>query len=99
MRDDRLDAFVDRPRHEHQSMPTVLRAGPYRVYFFSHETGEPPHVHVDRDECSAKYWIRPVRLEYNLGFRSHELTRIERILENQAGRLLEAWHEFFGAAG
>ena len=28
-------------------MPTVLRSGPYRVYFFSHDPNEPPHVHVD----------------------------------------------------
>jgi len=30
-------------------MPTVLRKGPYRVYFFSHDMTEPPHVHVDRE--------------------------------------------------
>lgn len=36
-------------------MPTVLREGPYRVYFVSHDLREPPHVHVDRDDCSAKF--------------------------------------------
>ncbi|MGA7878350.1 MAG: DUF4160 domain-containing protein, partial [Desulfoferrobacter sp.] len=33
--------------------PVVLRSGPYRFYFYSHEPDEPPHVHVDRDEQSA----------------------------------------------
>ncbi|MBM5817670.1 MAG: DUF4160 domain-containing protein, partial [Cyanobacteria bacterium K_Offshore_surface_m2_239] len=28
-------------------MPTILRSGPYRIYFYSHEPNEPPHVHID----------------------------------------------------
>jgi hypothetical protein len=35
--------------------PVVLRSGPYRVYFVSHDLNEPPHVHVDRDDLSAKF--------------------------------------------
>ena len=47
-------------------MPTVMRSGPYRLYFYSHELNEPPHVHVDRDDQSAKVWLRPVGLAVNL---------------------------------
>jgi hypothetical protein len=36
-------------------VPTLLRVGPYRVYWFSHEPIEPTHVHVDRDDMSAKF--------------------------------------------
>jgi len=25
-------------------MPTVLRSGPYRLYFYSNENDEPPHI-------------------------------------------------------
>jgi hypothetical protein len=42
--------------------PAVLRHGPYRLYFHSHEPNEPPHVHVDRDDQSAKFWLREVAL-------------------------------------
>src|SRR6266851_10017378 len=49
-------------------MPTVLRIGPYRIYFVSHDLNEPPHVHVDRDDQSAKFWLAPVALARNLGF-------------------------------
>ena len=38
-------------------MPTVLRSGPYRFYVYSHEPNEPLHVHVDRDDLSAKFWL------------------------------------------
>ncbi|MFZ2445097.1 MAG: DUF4160 domain-containing protein [Syntrophobacteraceae bacterium] len=46
--------------------PVVLRTGPYRFYFYSHEPNEPPHVHIDRDDQSAKFWLSPVSLAYNL---------------------------------
>ena len=78
-------------------MPTVLRSGPYRVYFFSHEPNEPPHVHVDRDEQTAKFWLGPVALARNLGFSARELSRIQRLLEEHEAVLLEGWHEHFGA--
>lgn len=75
-------------------MPTVLRDGPYRVYFYSHEPNEPPHVHVDRDNLSAKVWLGPVELACNLGFPSHELRRILRFVEANRVQLLEAWNEY-----
>ena len=78
-------------------MPTVLRSGPYRVYFYSHEPNEPPHVHVDRDYRSAKFWIQPIGLAGPTGFSPLELRRIERILVAHRQGLLEAWYEYFGA--
>ena len=70
--------------------PVVLRSGPYRVYFYSHEPNEPPHVHVDRDECSAKFWLEPVGLAHNLGFNARELRRVEVIVAEHRTQLKEA---------
>ena len=56
-------------------MPTILRHGPHRFYFYSHEPNEPPHVHVDRDDRTAKFWLNPVALAMNLGFAAIELAR------------------------
>ncbi|HEX4954979.1 MAG TPA: DUF4160 domain-containing protein [Thermoanaerobaculia bacterium] len=78
-------------------MPTVLRTGPYRVYFYSHEPNEPPHVHVDRDERTAKFWLSPVGLARSLGFAAHELTRIQDLIEQHQPMLLEAWNEHLGS--
>ena len=80
-------------------MPTVLKTGPYRIYFYSHEPNEPPHVHVDRDALSAKFWLEPVVLARNFGFNSGELGRIEAILEDNQQKLLEAWNGYFGTNG
>ena len=56
-------------------MPTVLRIGPYRFYFYSHEPNEPPHihiVHIDRDASSAKFWLESISLAINIGFSAKE---------------------------
>ncbi len=76
-------------------MPTVLRSGPYRVYFASHDLNEPPHVHVDHNNQSAKFWLAPVALARNLGFSGAELRRVQRLVEEHEPRLLEAWNEYF----
>jgi hypothetical protein len=76
-------------------MPTVLRIGGYRLFFFSHEPNEPPHVHVDRAECSAKLWLEPVSLARNAGFAAHELRAILRMVNEHRLPLLEAWQEYF----
>ncbi len=77
-------------------MPTVLLIGPYRFFFYSLENHEPPHIHVERDEKVAKYWLGPVALASSYGFRSHELTRVGAIVAEHLDRFLEAWHGHFG---
>lgn len=77
-------------------MPTIFRYGPYRFYFFSHEPNEPPHVHVDRDSSSAKFWLQPVALARSIGFSAKELGEIARIVRDQQARLQEAWNGYFG---
>lgn len=76
--------------------PTVLRSGPYRFYFYSHEPDEPAHIHVDRDDSSAKFWLDPVVLAYNLGFSAKELRRIEGIVSEHQRQLREDWRGYFG---
>jgi hypothetical protein len=80
-------------------MPTVLRTGPYRFYFWSHELGEPPHIHVDRDMLSAKFWLQPVSLAHSIGFRAHELRKIQDLITEHLVKFVEAWNGHFGAGG
>lgn len=53
-------------------------------------------MHVDRDDCSAKFWLDPVALSRQRGFVAKELRAIERIVKTHRLQLLEAWHELFG---
>jgi hypothetical protein len=76
-------------------MPTVLRIGRYRFFFYSNEGSEPPHIHVKADTNEANFWLRPVALEWNYGFRSRDLNEIERLVDEHAVGLIEAWNEHF----
>jgi hypothetical protein len=76
-------------------MPTILRVGRYRFYFFSNENSEPPHIHVKAEGDQAKFWLTPIALASNYGFKAHELNEIEKIIREHSTELLEAWHERF----
>jgi hypothetical protein len=77
-------------------MPSVGDIGPYKLFFYSSEGAEPPHVHVRRDRATAKFWLNPVRLGRSHWFGDHELRQIQRIIEEQEARISEVWNEHFG---
>ncbi len=77
-------------------MPTVLRVGPYRFFFYAGDRDEPPHIHVERDDNVAKFWLDPVRLQESGGYSRSELNRIQKLIHLNQNRLREAWHEYFG---
>jgi hypothetical protein len=63
--------------------------------FLSSDRGEPVHVHVTRERKAAKFWLVPVRLEYNHGFAPTELNRVEGIVCDHEIQLVQAWHDYF----
>lgn len=78
-------------------MPTVLRVGAYRFFFYAGDRDEPVHIHVERDDKIAKFWIDPVRLQSSGGFGRVEITKIHSVIEKHHSKLTEAWHEYFGS--
>ena len=76
-------------------MPTILIEGPYRFFFSAADRDVPPHVHVERDNCVAKFWLEPVRLQNSRGYSRAELIRVRRLVEQNDFGFLEAWHEHF----
>ena len=76
-------------------MPTVLRVGPYRFYFYAGDRDEPPHVHVEREDKIAKFWLDPMRLQSSGGFSRTEIGRIQRLVREHREEIVEAWNEYF----
>ena len=76
-------------------MPTVLRIGPYRFFFYSGDREEPRHVHVERESDRGKFWLDPVRLAESGGFGRAEIRRLEGLVRENATGLRRAWDEYF----
>lgn len=76
-------------------MPTILREGGFRLFFFSDEGFEPPHVHVEYQGATAKFWIRPVRLAANRGLNASDLGKAATLVRKHEKLVEEKWNEFF----
>ena len=81
-------------------MPTVLREGGFRLYFYSDEGDprEPPHVHVEEAGGRAKVWIGEVepRLARGKGLSDRDLAVILRLVATHRALILRTWHGHFG---
>jgi hypothetical protein len=76
-------------------MPTIFRSGPYRFFFYSVDRHEPPHIHVERDQTKAKFWLQPVAFQSGSGFSRSELMSIYKLILEHQELLLRGWHEYF----
>lgn len=76
-------------------MPTVLRIGPYRFFFFAGDRDEPGHIHIEREDKVAKFWLDPVHLQSSGGFSRNEIIRIQKIVGEYQQQLREAWNAYF----
>ena len=78
-------------------MPTVLRIGSTRFFFYSNEGLEPPHIHIEQAGALAKFWLEPVSLAASSRFRGQELRQLEKQVAEHRQQFLRAWHDYFGA--
>ncbi len=76
-------------------MPTVLRSGPFRFFFYAGDGNEPPHIHVARDKAVAKFWLDPVMLVTSEDFTRVDLSRLTKLVTEHRKTLLEAWNDYF----
>lgn len=76
-------------------MPTVLRIGPYRFFFYAGDRNEPQHIHVERNDNKAKFWLDPVILQNSGGFNRKEISKILKLVEENQKPLLRSWDEYF----
>ncbi len=64
-------------------MPTVLRVGPYRFFFYAGDKDEPAHVHIEREDRVAKFWLDSVRIHNDGGFSANEINRLLKLVEQE----------------
>lgn len=79
-------------------MPTVFRERGFRFFFYSNEGSprEPLHVHVEKDNMEAKFWLNPeVKVAYNGGYDRRTMRELLWMVNANRERIERAWNEFF----
>lgn len=77
-------------------VPTVLREGQFRFFFFSREETR-IHVHVSHPDGEAKFWLSPsVQLVTSVGLNQRQLREAQSVIETHLGEIKHAWHSHFG---
>ena len=76
-------------------MSTIFRYEGLRFFFYSSDRAERPHVHVERDNDTAKIWLNPVRLQESHGFPRTEMNKILKLVEENRTLMLRSWNEYF----
>jgi len=75
-------------------MPTIKIISGYRFFFYSNDH-DPVHVHVEKDNKTAKYCLVPLELKKSKGFNATELKRIGLLVEENKALFKQKWYEYF----
>ena len=75
-------------------MPTVAIIKGFRFFFYSNDH-YPVHIHIEKDNKTAKYNLQPVELLRSKGFNASELKSIGKLVENNLEFLKRKWYEYF----
>ncbi|MDM8520449.1 DUF4160 domain-containing protein [Anaerolineales bacterium HSG6] len=72
------------------------RVGPYRIGFYSYDvhSGEPPHVHVMRDNKELKIWLNDLTVHFNNGFKTNEERKIIAVVTQYQAQFLAKWEAY-----
>lgn len=73
-------------------VPTVLDTDGFRFFFFSNEGNEPAHIHIERGDGHAKFWLAPLELANSSGMKAQELAKAHRLAKENLKLLVERWH-------
>ncbi len=76
-------------------MPTVLKIGIYRFFFFSREEKR-MHIHIICPDGEAKFWLEPeIKLAKNYKLSPRQLKEVEKITKEHADEFRESWRKYF----
>lgn len=76
-------------------MPTILFILGWRVFFYSNEGHEPPHVHCAKGSCEAKYWLNTETFDicpaYEYNMVPADRRTIRKIIFNHFDYIISEW--------
>jgi hypothetical protein len=79
-------------------MPTVLSIFGWRLFFYSNEGNEPPHIHCRKGDLECKFWLDEEAFDiseaYSFGLSPRDKRQIRRIIFNHFDYIIEQWKKF-----
>jgi hypothetical protein len=75
-------------------MPTIFNQKGYRFFFYSNEH-LPIHIHIEKDNKTAKFEILPTLLIKSKKFNASEIREIRSLVEENSELIKNKWNEYF----
>ncbi len=82
-------------------MPTVLMKDGWRLFFYSNERNEPPHIHARKGGSECKYWLLADQFDiqeahaYSISAAEHR--QIRQIIFDNFDYLVAEYEKFHGS--
>ena len=77
-------------------VPTIVRDGQFRLFFFSREETR-IHVHVSHPDGEAKFWLTPdVALATQTGLSATQIRQAQAVINTHLKEIQNAWNHHFG---
>jgi len=74
-------------------MPKLFDDNGFTFRFYAADLDEPIHVHVEKDQYVAKFWVNPIMCAVDGGFSKRDLRRIAQIIAARQPEIITKWHE------
>ena len=75
-------------------MPTILWSSGYRFFFYANDH-LPIHVHIEKDNKTAKFNLEPLILVRSRKFNASEIREIRKLVENNKELFKQKWNAYF----
>ena len=77
-------------------MPTVISVNGFRFFFYSNDH-DPMHIHVEKENKTAKFNINPIELVRSSRFNANELRKIRILIEENLELFKDNWNDYFNS--
>jgi hypothetical protein len=75
-------------------MPTILLTKGYRFFFYINDH-TPPHIHIEKNRGTAKFFLKNAELAKSKRFNAKELSEIRNIIMENLELFKTKWDERF----
>jgi len=77
-------------------MPTILKIKGYRFFFYSNEH-IPIHIHIEKNEGTAKFTLTPVELIKSKKVTASEIHEMRKLVIKNVEFLKQKWNEYYNS--